>query len=52
MSATKPVATRPDRAGGAPTGGCRHLSLALVVIATAQLMVVPEGKTPQCPRPR
>ena len=40
MSATQPVATRPARAGGAPAGGRRHLGLALLVIATAQLMVV------------
>jgi len=40
MSAAQPVATRPDRAGGAPAGGRRHLGPALAVIATAQLMVV------------
>ena len=40
MSATQPVATRPARAGGAPAGPRRHLGLALLVIATAQLMVV------------
>jgi len=39
MSATQPVATRPPRAAGAPTGG-RRLGLALFVIAAAQLMVV------------
>ena len=40
MSATQPVATRPARAGGAPASGRRNVGLALVVIATAQLMVV------------
>ncbi|HTT53013.1 MAG TPA: MFS transporter [Streptosporangiaceae bacterium] len=40
MSATQPVATRPARAGAAPTGGCRHPGLALALLATAQLMVV------------
>ena len=40
MSATQSDATRPARAGGASAGGHRKLGLALVVIATAQLMVV------------
>jgi len=39
MSATQPVAARPALAAGTPAGG-RRLGLALVVIATAQLMVV------------
>ena len=39
MSVTQPVAT-PARAGGAPADGRGHLGLALLVIATAQLMVV------------
>ena len=42
MSAAQSGATRPAWAGGTATGGPvqRHLGLALVVIATAQLMVV------------
>ena len=40
MSATQSDAARPARAGGASAGGHRKLGLALVVIATAQLMVV------------
>ena len=40
MSATQSDATRPARAGGASADGHRKLGLALVVIATAQLMVV------------
>jgi hypothetical protein len=37
------AATRPQRA---PTGGPRHPGLALLVIATAQLMVVLDRSTP------
>ena len=40
MSATQSDARRPVRAGGASADGHRKLGLALVVIATAQLMVV------------
>ena len=40
MSATQPVDSHPPRAGGAPAVLRRHLGLALLVIATAQLMVV------------
>ena len=40
MSATQSDATRPVRAGGASADGHRKLGLALIVIATAQLMVV------------
>ena len=40
MSATQSDATRPARAGGGSADGHRKLGLALVVIATAQLMVV------------
>ena len=40
MSATQSDATRPARAGGASADGHRKLGLALIVIATAQLMVV------------
>ena len=40
MSATQPVANRRARVGGAPASGRRKPGLALVVIATAQLMVV------------
>ena len=40
MSAPQQTATRPARAAAVPAGGRRHLGLALVVIATAQLMVV------------
>ena len=40
MSATQANATRPVGAGGASADGHRKLGLALVVIATAQLMVV------------
>ena len=40
MSDTQSDGTRPARAGGAAAGGHRKLGLALVVIATAQLMVV------------
>ena len=40
MSATQSDATRPAQAGGASADGHRKLGLALVVIATAQLMVV------------
>jgi MFS family permease len=40
MSATQPVAARPAWAASAPAGDRRNLGLALVVIATAQLMVV------------
>jgi MFS family permease len=40
MSATQPVAARPAWAASAPAGDRRNLGPALVVIATAQLMVV------------
>ena len=46
MSATQSDARRLARAGGASADGHRKLSLALVVIATAQLMVVLDGSIP------